>query len=58
VTDPLDFNGSWRDDLLQQQRVRFLAAETQTEQRAAADLILQLREWKQRRASLDEAAAA
>ena len=49
MTD-LDFHGPWRDELLQQQRIRFLAADTQPEQRAAADLILQLQTWKERAA--------
>jgi len=42
----LDFNGPWRDDMLQQQRIKFLAAETHEERRAAAELSGMLREWK------------
>lgn len=42
----LDFDGSWRDDLMQQQRAKFAAAETHDEQRAAADLIVQIAQWK------------
>lgn len=35
---PFDFNGPWRDELLQQQRIAFLAAE----------LNGRIREWKER----------
>lgn len=46
--DELDFNGPWRDDLMQQQTAKFLSAQTHAEQRAAADLIMHLRSWKER----------
>lgn len=45
---PFDFNGPWRDELLQQQRIAFLAAETHEERRAAAELNGRIREWKER----------
>lgn len=48
MTADLDFYGTWRDDLLQQQRIAFLAAESHDERRAAADLSGRLIEWKER----------
>ena len=38
----------WRDDMLQQQRIKFLAAETHDERFASAALTLRLAEWKER----------
>lgn len=45
---PLDFNGTWRDDMLHQKKIEFVAAQTHDERRAAAELSGRLREWKER----------
>jgi|GEM_PF-3034312 len=52
---PLDFNGSWRKDMEQQQRIKSLAAETHEERRAAIVMVAQLREWQARESTASEA---
>lgn len=45
---PFDFNGTWRDDMLHQKKIEFIAAKTHDERRNAADLYGRLLEWKER----------
>ena len=47
MTD-LDFHGPWRDDLMQQQRVKFVASAEHQDKRDAADLYGKLQGWKER----------
>ena len=44
----LDFDSDdWRNDMIQQQRIKFMAAETHEEQRAVADVLLVLHRGKE-----------
>lgn len=44
---PLDFYGPWRDEMISEARMTFLAATTQAEQRAAVDRMIKLVSWKE-----------